>query len=179
MLVQLVASSVMASFIAQAPKPPVDKYDPKSDVTTYSTGDVRTAGNSGYGAQFEFRGKTQSIATSIAMGFGALRLTHGRGPEHEKEVLHWNDVKSISLTFSGKKQVYPASHIVHPSTNWRVARFLGRALEEALSISLTPAQFRDLASTDSIHVQLGKDTQVIRGKSLGPLKRLAACLPPH
>jgi hypothetical protein len=54
--------------------------------------------------------------------------------------------------------------------------FLGRALEESLSISMTPSQFRNLASTDSIRVQLGKDVQIIKGKSLGPLKRLAACI---
>lgn len=168
----------MVCCVTQAPKPPVAKYDAKGGVTTYSTGDIRTAGNSGYGAQFEFRGKAPSIPSSISMGFGALRLTHGRGPEHDKEVLHWNDVKTISLTFSGKTQRYPAAHIVHVSTSRRVSMFLGRGLEEALSISLTPSQFKDLAAADSIQVKLGKDTQLIKGKSLGPLKRLAACIPP-
>jgi len=167
----------MAFFALQAPKPPVATYDAKSDITTYSTGDVRTVGNSGYGARYEFRGKTPRTPTSIAMGFGALRLTHGRAPERYKEVLHWNDVTTLSLTFNGKTLSYPTVHSVRESTNRTLIIALGRGLEEGLSISLTPSQFKDLAAADSIQVQLGRDTQIIKRKSLGPLKRLAACIP--
>jgi hypothetical protein len=86
-------------------------------------------------------------------------------------------VKSISLTFGGKTKDYPAVHTVEVSKNRQVTMFLGRALEEALSISLTPYEFKDLATADTVQVQLGKDIQIIKGKSLGPLKRLAASIP--
>jgi hypothetical protein len=177
MLAQTAVCLLMACVASQAPKPPETRYDAKKDVTTYSTGDVRTAGYSGYGAQFEFRGKVPSAPLSISMGFGALRLTHGKGPEMDATVLHWKNVNSISLTFGGKTQDFPAVYTEHVSTNRQATMFLGRALEEAMSISLTPSQLKDLANADSIQVQLGKDTQIIKGKSLGPLKRLAACIP--
>ncbi len=177
MLGQTVAFVAVACLVSQTPKPPEATYDAQRDVTTYSTGDVHTAGSSGYGARFECPGKTLSAPSSIAIGFGALRLTHGRGPDQDQALLHWKEVKAISLTFGGKTQEYPAVHTFNVSTNRQATMFLGRALEEALSISLTPSQFKDLAASDSVRVQLGKDQQIIRGKSLGPLKRLAACIP--
>jgi hypothetical protein len=168
---------VAACLVFQSPKPPVAKYDALRDVTTYSTGDVRTAGYSGYGAQFEFKGKTPSVPSSIDMGFGALRLSHGQGPDHDQELLHWNDVKSISIAFGGKTQEFPAVHAYKVSTNASVTTFLGRGLEESMSISLSPGQFKALAAADVLQVQIGTDKQDIKGKSLGPLKKLAACLP--
>jgi hypothetical protein len=176
MFAHTIALLLAALFVGQTPKPPESKYDANREVTVYSTGDVHTAGYSGYGAQFEFPGKTPSAPSSISIGFGALRLTHGLAPDKDQTVLHWNDVKAISLDFGGKTLEFPAKHAFNVSTNPQVTMFLGRALEESLSISMTPSQFRNLASTDSIRVQLGKDVQIIKGKSLGPLKRLAACI---
>ncbi len=160
----------------QSPKPPVAKYDARRDVTVYSTGDVRTAGYSGYGAQFEFRGKSPTAPASIDMGFGALRLSSG--PDQDQSRLHWNGVKTISISFAGHTQEFPAVHEFKVSTNPEVTIFLGRGLEESMSISLTPPQLKAIAAADSIRVQLGKDTQFISRKSLGPLRKLVACIPP-
>ena len=152
-------------------------YDAKRNVTTYSTGDIRTAGYSGYGVRFEFPGKTFSKPTSIAMGFGALRLANGRGPEHDQELQHWKGVDSVTITFGSQALQLPATHEFMLSTNRTVTAFLGRAFEESLSVTLTPDQLKQLANADALQVQLGKDKQDIKGKSLGPLKQLAATLP--
>jgi hypothetical protein len=159
-----------------APQPPKATYDSKRDVTVYSTGDIRTAGYSGYGAAFEFPGKTFSMPTTVSMGFGALRLTHGQGPEHDQDTLHWNGVDSITISFQGKSLHFPAVHKWNVSTNAMATAFLGRALEESLSIDVTPDQFKQIAAADPLEIQLGKDKQDIKGKSLTPLKRLAATL---
>jgi hypothetical protein len=152
-------------------------YDAKRNETVCSTGDVRTAGYSGYGARFEFPGKLFSMPATIAMGFGALRLTHGQGPEHDQELLHWNGVDSITISFGSHSLQFPAKHEFNVSTNQTVTAFLGRALEESLSITVSPAQLKQMATADEIEVHLGKDEQDIKGKSLLPLKRLAAALP--
>jgi hypothetical protein len=172
-----IASLAVVAFVQQAPKPPQVEYDAKRDVTTYSTGDVQTQGHSGYGARFEFPGKTLSAPAVISIGFGALRLTHGAGPDQYQALLHWNDVKTVSLAFGGATHDYPATHAYSVSKNKQVLMFLGHALEESLSISLTSPQFRDIAAADTVQVQLGKDTQILKGKSLAPIKKLAACIP--
>lgn len=173
----LCACSIVGLLVLQTPKPPVTTYDAKRDVTTYSTGDVHTAGYSGYSAHFDFPGKTPSAPSTVSLGFGSLRLTHGKPPDQDEKLLHWSQVKTVGISFGGKKQQYPAEHDYHVSTNKQVKMFLGRALEESLSISVTPAQFKELAASDSIQVELGEDVQVIKGKSLEPLKALAASLP--
>jgi hypothetical protein len=178
MLVLVVASLAAAHVAFQTPKPPHTEYDKKRKVTIWSTGDVRTAEYAGYRGFFEFPGKAFSAPASIDIGFGALRQTHGVGPEKYKSVLHWNDVKSIVMTFSGMSKDFPATHDFNVSKNELASVFLGDALEESLAISLTPSQFKEIAAADLVRVQLGKDTQVLKGKSLAPLKKLAACIPP-
>ncbi len=176
MLAQTIACITLTGLFAQAPRPPEVTYDAQRNVMTYSTGDVRTAGFTGYGARYELHGKTPSAPTSISLLFGGLhRVNVWR--DGDQAALHWNGVTSIYLTFNGKTLQFPAVHKYNVSKNRKVALALGRALEESMSITLTPAQFKELATTDSIQVQLGRDTQLIRGKSLGPLKRLAACIP--
>jgi|GEM_PF-3795334 len=177
MLGQTIAFVFVTGLGFQTAKPPEEKYDAKRDVTTYSTGDVHTAGYSGYNAHFEFPGKAFSVPVSIELGFGSLRLAHGQPADQDQSLLHWKDVKTISLTYGGKTQDYPATQDWKVSTNKTVTTFLGRALEESLSITLTPAQLKDITGSDSVTVQLGKDSQTLKGKSLGPLKKLSACIP--
>jgi hypothetical protein len=174
---QFIALFELARLVGQTPKPPEVKYDAARDITTYSTGDVRTAGYSGYGAHFEFAGKTPTVPKSVDIGFGALRISKGSAPEQDLAALHWSDLKTISITWGGQSVEFPAAHDYKVSTNKQVTMFLGRGLEESLSISVSAAQFKALGAADSIRVQLGKDTQWIKGKGLAPLKKLAACIP--
>jgi hypothetical protein len=162
--------------IGSRPAPPKTTYDAKRDVTIYSTGDVRTAGYTGYGAQFEFPGKVFSMPLAVTLGFGALRLTHGRGPEHDQESLHWNGVESVTIVFGSQALKFPAKHDFVVSTNRSVTTFLGRGLEESLVISMTPDALKQIAASEAVEVQLGQDKQAIKGKSLVPLKKLAATL---
>jgi hypothetical protein len=177
--VQIVTVLCLAFVLQAKPevKPAKFEYDPKRDVTVCSTGDVRTAGYTGYGANFEFPGKTFSMPKSISIGFGALRLTHGRSPDHDNEVLHWSRVDTITLTFGSQPLQLPAKQTYNVSKNQLVVTFMGRALEESLTTTLTPAQLKQIATSDELDVQLDTDKQEIKGKSLLPLKRLAAALP--
>ncbi len=163
--------------VPPAPQPPKKSYDAKKNVTTYSTGDVQTGDLSGMSANFEFPGKEPKRPIVVHMGIGALRVPDPEKPVSDTQLLHWTSVKEIDLQFGDTKLQLPAKEGWKVSRNGMVQIFYGHAVEEHVDTDLTPEQFAALSTSPKFTAVIGGDSQTIKGKSLAPLRKLAASIP--
>jgi hypothetical protein len=161
------------------PAPPRHSYDPKRDVTTYSTGDLRTGGLTGMAADFEFPGKRPKRPATVGMGFGHLRVPNDQDNlPPDTSLLLWKGVTEVKLQFGDTQLTLPAQEGWRVSTRDAVLTFYGHAVEEHVDVNLTVDQFASLSAAPMFKVVIGKETRTIRGQSVAVLRRLAASIPP-
>ena len=167
----------LALLALQNAPPPKQSYDAKQDVTTYSSGDIRTGGMTGMSAEFTFPGKTPTRPALVSMGFGALRVPDHDHPQPDADLLQWKSVTMLDLTFAELKFSLPATEGFQVSRNKTVELLFGHAIEEHVSVQLTPDEFAEVVAAPEFTVKFGTETKTIKGKSLDLLRKLAASIP--
>ena len=160
-----------------ASAPPKQSYDSKLDATTFSAGEVRTGGMTGMGADFQFAGKIPTRPALINVGFGTLRTPQGDPPQPDDKLLHWKTVTSVTLKYAGQSLSLPAVAGYRVSTNKTVQLIYGHALEEYVSVKLPTDEYIALVEAPEFTVVIGSETRTVKGKSLDPLRKLAASIP--
>jgi hypothetical protein len=146
-------------------------------VTTYSTGEVRTGGLTGMGAEFFFPGKAVARPETVTVGFGVLRTQPEDQTLPDDQLLHWKDVTSVTIEFSGQTVTFPAVEGYRVSPNKTVQLMFGRALEEHVDVKMPTPQYLLFAAAPEFKVEFGTEKRTVKGKSLDPMRRLAACIP--
>lgn len=172
--------AVLALSVAlQAPPalPPKHSYDSKLDVTTYSSGDIRTGEMSGMSAEFTFPGKIPARPGFVSMGFGSLRVPDQAHHQPDVALQQWKDVTRVDLEYGKLTLSLPATQGFQVSHNKMVELFFGHAIEEHVNIKLTPEQYIELVGSPAFQVRFGKESETIKGKALVPLRKLAASIP--
>jgi hypothetical protein len=172
------AGLLLLALQSQAPRPPRHFYDHKTDISTYSTGDVRTGERSGLSASFTFPGKVPTRPAVISMGFGVLRVPDQDHPQADKDLLQWQDVTSMEIQYGHHTVSLPAEESHRVSHNTMVEVMYGHAIEEGVGADVTPEQFEAIVAEPEFQVKFGNHTETVKGKPLATLRKLAASIPP-
>jgi hypothetical protein len=172
----LILLFALAGILSES-KPPKQEYDASRQFSIYRTGDVRTGGLTGMGAEFEFPGKKPSRPSFVKVSFGALRVHTPQDSKSDEDLLVWKDTKKLSLRFGPTNYELPLIEAWNETHNKLARMIYGHALEEHVDVQMTVEQFLAFANANEVTVTIGQEQKIIRFKSLGPVRQLAKTIP--
>lgn len=172
----MILSFVLAIVILES-KPPKQEYDASRQVSVFSTGDIRTGGLTGMGAEYEFPGKAPIRPSFVKVSFGALRVHSPNDSKSDEGLLVWKETKNLSLRFGTTTYELPLKEVWNETRNKLARMIYGHALEEHVDVQMTVEQFLAFADANEVTVTIGPEQKIIRFKSLGPVRQLAKTIP--